>query len=242
MTDSFKLRDKVAIITGASSGIGTAVARNLSAAGVRILVTARRADRLEALCLELENCSMLAGDVQDESLPEKLLDRALELHQRCDVVVNNAGIIETGSIDELDLERVTRMVRINVEAAFRVAHVAARHFHSSGGGHLVNISSILGVKSRPHAGAYAGTKHALEALSEGLRLEFAGTGVKVSCVEPGLVLSELHEHYDVHPVESMQIRNPLMPEDVARCVRFVLEQPAHVRIPRLMVLPAENRV
>jgi NADP-dependent 3-hydroxy acid dehydrogenase YdfG len=132
------------------------------------------------------------------------------------------------------------MVRVNVESAFRMAYVAMTHFKKAGRGHLINTSSILGTKVRPTAGAYAGTKYAIEALTEALRMEFAGTGVKVSCIEPGLVLTELHDHWKVHPRESMNIKNPLRPEDVARAIRFLLEQPAHVRIPRLMIMPGEH--
>lgn len=117
-----------------------------------------------------------------------------------------------------------------------------QHFVERNEGHLINVSSVLGTKVRPTAGAYAGTKHAIEALSEALRMEVAATPVRVSCIEPGLVATQLHRDWGVHPTESMGISEPLQPEDVARCVAFMLTQPAHVRIPRMMVLPAEHEV
>ena len=163
-------------------------------------------------------------------------------HGRCDVLLNNAGVIEVGDIETINVERVCAMVRLNVEATFRMAYTFLRHFRKQDGGHLVNISSVLGTKVRPTAGAYAGTKHALEALSEALRMEVAGSGVRITCVEPGLVLTELHDAWHIHPSESMGIPHPLRPEDVARCVRFVLSQPAHVRIPRIMVVPGEHAI
>jgi NADP-dependent 3-hydroxy acid dehydrogenase YdfG len=171
-----------------------------------------------------------------------LLDTALEAHGRVDVVLNNAGILEIGPVEKIDLERVCRMVRVNVEAAFRTAYTTLRHFREQGHGHLVNISSVLGTKVRPTAGAYAGTKYAIEALSEALRMELAGTDIQVSCIEPGLVRTELHDHWPVHPTKSLNCPHPLTPGDIARCVRFVLEQPPHVRIPRMMVLPGEHQI
>lgn len=108
--------------------------------------------------------------------------------------------------------------------------------------HLINMSSVLGTKIRPTSGAYAGTKYAIEALSEALRMEVAGTPLAVTCIEPGLVMTQLHRDWPVHPSESMNISQPLQPEDIARCISFVLMQPAHVRIPRLMILPSEHQV
>jgi NADP-dependent 3-hydroxy acid dehydrogenase YdfG len=95
---------------------------------------------------------------------------------------------------------------------------------------------------RPTAGAYAGTKFAMEALSEALRMEVAGTPISVTCIEPGLVMTELHRDWPVHPTVGMNVPTPLLPEDVARCVSFVLTQPSHVKIPRLMILPGQHQI
>jgi NADP-dependent 3-hydroxy acid dehydrogenase YdfG len=132
------------------------------------------------------------------------------------------------------------MARVNVEAATRMAYAAVKHFKAAGSGHLVNISSVLGTKVRPSAGVYAGTKHHIEALSEALRMEVAKTAIKVSVIQPGLVDSELQDHLEVHPRQLLGIETPLSPADVACCVRFILEQPPHVRIPVMMVLPGEQ--
>jgi NADP-dependent 3-hydroxy acid dehydrogenase YdfG len=235
-----ELRGKVAIVTGASSGIGSAVARDLDQAGTKLVLTARREERLRELASELKQAVYLAGDIAEAALPAELIQLAVSRFQSCDVVINNAGVILVGAVDDIDIEKVAQMVRINVEATFRMAYLAVRHFKSNGSGHLVNVSSILGTKTRPTAGAYAGTKFAVEALSEALRLELAGTGIQVSCIEPGLVKTELHRDWQVHPTEALGIKEPLVPDDIARGIRFVLEQPRHVRVAKLMILPEES--
>jgi NADP-dependent 3-hydroxy acid dehydrogenase YdfG len=239
--DANSLSGQVAVVTGASSGIGVAVARQLRALGLRLVLTARSEDRLSQIRSEL-GAEMLIADVTDRDVPERLLAMALAQFARCDVVINNAGAIEVGPIASIDIDKVCTMVRVNVEAAYRVAYTFIRHFLRQGYGHVINVSSVLGTKVRPTAGAYAGTKFALEALSEALRMEVAGTKVSVTCIEPGLVLTELHRDWSVHPTAAMNIPHPLRPEDVARCVSFVLTQPQHVKIPRLMILPGEHQI
>ncbi len=235
------LEGKVAVITGAGSGIGLAVARELHAQGMRLILTSRSGERLTQVQEQLQAATLM-GDITEPGLPGKLLELALSTHGRCDVVLNNAGIIEVGPIESIDIDKVCEMVRINVESAYRVAYTFVRQFVKQGYGHLLNLSSVLGTKVRPTAGAYAGTKYAIEALSEALRLELAGTPVAVTCIEPGLVMTQLHRDWPVHPSESMNIPHPLQPEDIARCVSFVLSQPTHVRIPRLMIIPGEHQI
>ncbi len=234
------LTDQVAIITGASSGLGVGLAEELRTAGMRLVLTARREDRLNELAERLGECTVVAGDIADESMPQRLIDTAIESFGRCDVVFNSAGIMHAGPYDEVDVDQMCRMVRVNVEAATRMAYMALAHFKQAGGGHLVNVSSILGTKVRPGTGVYAGTKHAIEALSESLRMEVAKTNIRVSVIEPGVVQTELQDHFPVHPRDVLGITQPLVPADIARCVRFVLEQPAHVRIPVMMILPGEQ--
>jgi NADP-dependent 3-hydroxy acid dehydrogenase YdfG len=237
-----ELKDKVAIITGASSGIGRAVARNLNETGVKFILAGRRENRLVELKDELKHAAILPGDISQAGMPQSLLDIALDTFGRCDIVFNNAGIIKVGSIDDIDIEDICYMVRVNVEAAFRLAYVAVKHFKSIGSGFLVNTSSVLGTKVRPTAGAYAGTKFAIEALTEALRLELVKTNIGVACIEPGLVQTELHREWPVPPAESLNIPRPLQPEDIARVVRFILEQPDHVRLPRILAVPADQEL
>ncbi len=237
-----ELKDKVAVITGATSGIGAAVARDLRAAGMRLVIAGRREALLNKLADEIGESEVLAGQITDPDMPERLMDAAQEAFGRCDVVINNAGIMTSGEIETIDIDLVCEMVRVNVEAAFRMAYVAMRRFKAAGSGHLITTTSVLGSKVRAGVGGYCGTKFALEALSEALRMEVAGTGIKVTCVEPGLALTDLHRDFAEHPVVTQGIEKPLLPEDVARCVRFVLEQPSHVVVPRLLVLAGEQAI
>ena len=234
------LQGKVAVITGASSGIGRGVALELDRAGMRLVVNGRRSDRLDDLAGELGDALPLAGDLTDGSIPQRLVDAAVEHFGRLDVVFNNAGIMDTAPIEDADIERLCANIRVNLEAATRMAYTALKHFKNQGSGYLINTSSILGTKVRPTAGVYAGSKYGVEALTEALRMEVAGSGVRVSCIEPGLVNTELQDHFEVHPRDMLGIKRPLDPEDIARVVRFMLEQPEHVSIPRIMVLPSEQ--
>jgi NADP-dependent 3-hydroxy acid dehydrogenase YdfG len=234
------LQGQVAIITGASSGIGRGVARELDRAGMKLVLSARRAKRLEELAAELQDAIPCAGDITDESLPQRLIDAAVARFGRLDVVFNNAGVMDTAPIETADVDRLCANIRVNLEAATRMAYTALRYFKKSGSGHLVTTSSILGTKVRPTAGVYAGSKYGVEALTESLRMEVAGTGVRVGCIQPGLVTTELQDHFEVHPRDMLGMEHPLEPEDIARCVRFMLEQPPHVSIPKMMVLPSEQ--
>ena len=236
------LNEKVAVITGATSGIGAAVARNLREVGVRCVIGGRREDKLKALAADLGETEAVAGDIVDPHMPERLIQAAKDAFGRCDIVVNNAGLMTSGDIDSIDLDYVCDMVRVNVEAAFRMTYVALRHFKETGSGYIINTSSVLGTKTRANVGAYSGTKYAIEALSEALRLELAGTDIHIGCVEPGLAMTDLHRDFAVHPTVQQGIDKPLQPEDVATCVRFMLEQPAHVNIARVLVVPKQQEV
>lgn len=229
------LTGSVAVITGASSGIGAATARHLCDMGMRVVLVARRSDRLEELVATLGSdvACKVSGDVTDPTLAEHAFDAARAAFGRIDVVINNAGAFAVGPVEKLDAERVANLARTNVEGAYRIAFEAIRTFKEQSSGNLINLSSISGTKvPRAGIGWYAGTKHALEALTESLRMECAGSGVRVSCIEPGMTQTEIFSE----PITS--IARALEPTDVAHTIGFVLSTPDHVIIPRLMVLPS----
>ena len=231
---------KICLVTGASSGIGHAIAKALHADGHKVIATARRLDNLEKL--GIASGDIFPGDLNEPGFQQAIVDYIYEKYGACDYLFNCAGMFEAGSIDEIDIEKVSAMIRLNVEATFRLTYVILKRFVKQGFGHVINISSVLGTKVRPTAGAYAATKYAMEALSEALRMELTGKQIKVSCIEPGLVLTELHKDMKVHPKESMNIREPLTVDNIVDTVRFIMNQPGHVRIPRLMVLPNDHNI
>jgi 3-oxoacyl-[acyl-carrier protein] reductase len=215
---------RVAVITGATGGVGAAVARTLSKAGYSLVLTAPSMEKLSALAGQLRGaCTVIEGSLGDEPLPEKLLYAALDRFGRCDVCFNNGALFEAGIIETVDIERLSSMVRVNVEGSIRVAYVFLKHFVSEGTGHLVNVSSAVGSSSRPTA--YAATQRAIEVLSDALAAELDGTDVLVSCVQPGLVKTGLHHRWEIAP-EGAGSGYPLEPEDFARMVLFILEDPA----------------
>jgi len=235
------LQGKVAVVTGSGSGIGAAVTKIFLKSGASVLATGRRIEKLDRLGKH-ERLELIAGDVTEANFANDLLQTSITKFGRCDIVVNNAGVMWAGAAHEIDIEHVVSMVRVNIEAAFRVAHVFVRYFYKQNSGHIVNTSSVLGTKVRPNAGAYSATKYAVEALSETMRMELAETNVKVSCVEPGLVITDLHDHFDVHPKDASGLDEPLVPGDIARIVMEVVTQPEHVLIPKVMVLPKHGTI
>ena len=234
-------KNKVCLITGASSGIGYVIAKTLNDGDNKLILTARREDRLKEL-QNNENVYVLAGDLISHDFQDKIVDFIFNKFGRCNYLFNCAGSLATGGIEEIDINKMTQMIKLNIEATFRLTYKFLKQFKKQGTGHIINISGVLGTKVRPTAGAYAATKFAIEALSESLRMELTGTDIQVSCIEPGLVMTELHRDYKVHPKDSMGIHNPLTVDNIVEAVRFIMNQPEHVRIPKLMILPKDHNI
>jgi len=239
-----ELKDKVAIVTGASSGIGAAIASNLNEAGMKLVLTARSQQKLASLAAQLDKAVIVPGEITDPALPKHLLETALEKFGHLDAVINNAGVMHMMSIEEADIEALCNMIRVNFEAIVRISYKVLPHFKQQGSGFIINMSSISGLKTNPTIGVYDGTKHAVEAFTDSLRMELAGSGVSVATVEPGAVATNLYDSWKEQGKQGYDemVPNPLKPEDVARCVRFILEQPAGVIVPRLFVVPSTSPV
>lgn len=238
------LAGKVAVVTGASSGIGEAIAHELSRAGARLVVTARRLERLEALATSLEGeCVTLGAPIDDPGTPQRLLDLALSRFGRVDVLVNNAGVFASGSVDTIDLDAVARMVQVNLQAVIRASYVFARALKAQQSGAIVNVSSVAAYLSSSSVGAYSGVKHALEVFTTALRVELGKNGVRVGSIAPGTTETEIFDHLRAQgqPVRADQTP-PLRPADIATAVRFMLEQPERANVARLLLVSAQESV
>lgn len=231
---------KTCLITGASSGIGLALAKAFAADQQRLILTARRADRL--LPLKSENVDIIPGDLTSSEFVDSLDEFVYQKYGHCDYLLNCAGVITKGTVMETDIDKMASMLRLNIESTFRLTYRFLKRFINQGSGHVINISSVAGTRVRPTIGAYAATKFAMEALSEALRLELSDTNIKISCIAPGLVLTELHDDWDVHPVEALDIREPLTVDNIVETARFIMKQPDHVRIPRVLILPKGQKL
>jgi NADP-dependent 3-hydroxy acid dehydrogenase YdfG len=237
MTD---LNGKIAVVTGASAGIGEAIARTLAEAGATLVLVARRGDRLETLAQALGRDSVaLALDMAETESPQRLLDFVLERFGRADILVNNAGILRIGTFETFDLDQLRPMIAINYESIIRSSVLFARAMKAAGGGQIINISSIGAHLTAAGAGIYGGLKRALESATESLRIELAGTGVKVGLVAPGTTSTEIFEDMKSRGQPGWDEYIPaLQPEDIARAVRFIVEQPARANTARMHVYSA----
>ncbi|MGY1695930.1 MULTISPECIES: SDR family NAD(P)-dependent oxidoreductase [unclassified Geodermatophilus] len=250
MTDAGRpLSGRVALVTGASSGIGEATAVALARAGAAVAVGARRADRLAALAERLrgEGARVLALDldVTDEASCRDAVTRTRADLGGLDVLVNNAGVMLLGTIVGADVEDWRRMVSTNVLGLMYTTHAAIDGMLEQGSGDVVNVSSVAGRTARRGAGVYNASKWAVNAFSESLRQEVTTRGVRVSLVEPGAVATELTDHITQPEAKAATQQmvggmTPLQAEDVARAIVYVVSQPRHVAVNEVLVRPTDQ--
>lgn len=236
------LEGQIAIVTGASSGIGAASARALAEAGATLVLVARRTDRLTALADELgRGSTAYAADMADPDAPQRLHDFVLGRFGRADILVNNAGMLHAAPIDAFDLDQLRPMIAINYEAVVRASTLFARTMKAAGRGQIINISSIGANIIAPGVGVYGGLKRALEAFTDCLRVELAGSGVKVGIVAPGTTSTEIFEDMKARGQPAWDSFIPAMqPGDVADAVRYMAEQSDRTNMARIQVYAAAD--
>jgi NADP-dependent 3-hydroxy acid dehydrogenase YdfG len=238
------LAGKTAVVTGASSGIGEATARLLAREGCNVVLAARREDRLNALAADLGEGALAAPtDVTDPAACAALVARTVERFGSMEILVNNAGLGLYGSVAEGDPEDWRKMFDVNVLGVLYVTRAAVRQMLRQGAGDVVFVSSLAGRRvPRADGTVYAATKHAVNAVAEGLRLDVHEKGIRVINVEPGLVRTEFPESSYPSADEYYAEKEypPLEAEDVAAAVVYALDQPPRVSVNEILVRPTEQ--
>jgi NADP-dependent 3-hydroxy acid dehydrogenase YdfG len=251
---SDRLDGTVALVTGASSGIGEATAVALADQGAAVALVARRAERLEELADKIRDnggtALVLAGDVTVERQAREVVERTVTELGRLDTLINNAGVMLLGPVVGAPLEEWQRMVEVNVLGLLYCAHAALPHLLSAADddprhvADLVNISSVAGRVARSGSAVYNATKHGVGAFSEGLRQEVTGRHVRVSLVEPGATATELSGHNRPEILEGIKKRftdvERLRAEDIADAIGYIVTRPRHVAINEVLIRPTEQ--
>ncbi len=245
-----QLQGKTAIITGASSGIGQAIAEHLASEGANVVLAARRKERLEELAQSIEKESsvktkVVETDVTNQNDVENLVKETKEQFSSVDMLVNNAGVMLLSFLKNDKVEEWEKMVDVNVKGVLFGVHSVLPTMLEQDSGHIINISSVAGHEVFPTSSVYSATKYAVRALSMGMEKELSKTGVRVTNISPGAVSTELPEHITDDEVISMfqdrKGRVTLEAEDIARSVVYAVSQPEYVNVNEVMVRPLQKK-
>lgn len=245
MTNSSTYPSKVILLTGASSGIGEATARRLASQGHRLIIGARRTDRLEALARSIRteggNVDYLALDVTDLKAMQAFADFAIKTYGRIDVIINNAGVMPLSPLAALKVDEWNRMIDVNIRGVLNGIAAVLPTMQAQKSGQVINISSIGGLTVMPTAAVYCATKYAVRAISDGLRQET--DNIRVTCVYPGVVESELaHTITDAETAKAIDLfrQIALKPEAIASAIAHAINQPDDVDTSDIVVRPTAS--
>jgi NADP-dependent 3-hydroxy acid dehydrogenase YdfG len=236
------IENKVVVITGASSGLGEAAARLLAKDGAKLVLGARRLDRLQALAkaLLLGADAVVQTDVTDREQVKALVDRAVQSHGRIDVIINNAGLMPSSRLERLQIDEWDRMIDVNIKGVLYGIAAALPHMIAQKSGHIINVSSVAGHKVGPGGAVYSATKHAVRALSEGLRQEVKPYNIRTTIISPGAVATELTRTV-TDPVVAERMHktyeDAIPADSFARAVVFAMSQPEDVDINEILFRP-----
>ncbi|OKH23373.1 SDR family NAD(P)-dependent oxidoreductase [Chroogloeocystis siderophila] len=244
-----KLDGKVALITGASSGIGEASALALAAEGAKVVLAARRLDRLEKLVSQIKDSGKEAiaiqTDITDQAQITEMVQKANANFGSVDILINNAGVMLTGLVDGADTSDWRRMVDIDLLGLMYATHAALPIMKAQGCGHIINIASVAGRQTFANFAVYNAVKFGVVAFSEALRKEVYQNKIRVTVIEPGAVATELTDHItdqeSKQQVEGMyQSVTPLESEDIANAIVYAVTQPARVNVSEILIMPTEQ--
>ena len=240
------VKDKVVVVTGASSGLGEAAARRLARNGAKLMLGARRLDRLQALARELKlgAGAVVQTDVSRYEEVKRLVDEAVKTHGRIDVIVNNAGLMPLSPLDRLKINDWDRMIDVNVKGVLYGIAAVLPHMKAQRSGHIINVSSVAGHKVRPGSTVYSATKSAVRVISEGLRQEVKPYNIRTTIISPGAVASELPDSVtepDVGAaVAKMYQETAITADSFASMVMFAMSQPDDVDVNEILFRPTRQ--
>lgn len=240
---SQNIEGKVVVITGASSGLGEATARHLAGAGAKLVLGARRFDRLAALAkeLRLDQRAVVQTDVTDSAQVKRLVDTAVSVHGRIDVMLNNAGLMPNSLLERCQIADWNRAIDVNIKGVLYGIAAALPHMTKQKSGHIINVSSVAGHKVRQGSTVYAATKAAVRMLSEGLRQEAKPHNIRTTVISPGAVQTELPQSV-TDPDFAKTFRDfyeklAIPSDSFARAVAFAISQPEDVDINEILFRP-----
>ena len=239
------IKDKVVVITGASSGLGEAAARRLSRGGAELVLGARRLDRLRALAkaLSLGDDAVVQTDVSKYDEVKRLVDHAEKAHGRIDVMINNAGLMPLSPLERLKIDDWDRMIDVNIKGVLYGVAAALPHMKAQKSGHIINVSSVAGHKVRPGSTVYSATKSAVRVISEGLRQEVKPYNIRTTIISPGAVASELPDSVtepDVAENVRRVYENAIPADSFASMVIFAMSQPEDVDVNEILFRPTRQ--
>ena len=244
-----RLDGRIALVTGASSGIGEATALALAQAGAKVAIAARRVDRLQALAERLRPLGaeplVLEADLLNEHVAQAIVHDTERHFGRLDILVNNAGVMYLEPVAEADLGRWRRMLELNVLSLIASTQAALAGMRARRDGHIVNVSSTAGRIANPNAAAYSATKFGVVAFSEALRREVYADNIRVSVIEPGVVETELRDHIG-HAATQASLNawagnmRQLQSGDVADAIVFCVSRPSHVNVNEILMRPTDQ--
>jgi NADP-dependent 3-hydroxy acid dehydrogenase YdfG len=243
------IEGKVVVITGASSGLGEATARLLSAQGASVVLGARRVDRLKSLADELTGSGgkalAVTTDVTSHDQVKRLVDTAVKTYGRIDVMINNAGLMPLAPLERLKIDEWNRMIDVNLKGVLYGIAAALPYMKQQQAGHFINVSSVAGHKVGPGFTVYAATKHAVRALSEGLRQEVKPYNIRTTIISPGAVATELPNSTS-EPDAAEHIRKvyeiAIPADSFARAVAFAISQPEDVDVNEILFRPTRQEL
>lgn len=239
-----KFTDKVAIVTGASSGIGRSYARTLAREGAHVVLVGRNEERLGAVAAQMPGEHLtVALDIAMDGVAAEIVRRAMARWGRIDVLLSNAGLYLPGAFADADLASARELIDVNVYGAMAVVREVLPTMLSSGAGDVIMTSSVSGHQAIHWEPVYSASKHAIQAFTHGVRRQLVGTGVRIGAIAPGVVLNELWG-IDDHTQTSAKIESAegITSEDVAETMLFMLSRPRHVNIRDLVVLPTSQEI